>query len=120
METRLGRLWGEGEGLKGSGVDGPSPVLVEGANVSGPFGTVELEETATDMDGHAASAGGVGFVCLVVVLIVGRGVGHGVVDVGVIVVGLSVGVVPREESVCFVNLGRGGLLRRVGGLDDRL
>ena len=116
----MGRLRGEDEGLEGTGVDGPSPVLVEGANVSGPFGTVELEETATDMDGHAAYAGDVGFVCLVVVLNVGRGVGHGVVDVGVIVVGLSVGVVPREESASFVNLGRGGLLRRVGGLDDRL
>ena len=90
----MGRLRGESEWLKGAGVDGPCSILVEGAGVGGPLGAVKLEETAAGMDGHAASAGGVGLDNLVAFLSVGRGVGHVVVYARVIVVELSIGVVP--------------------------
>ena len=98
VEALLSRLRGEGKGLKGSHVDSPRSVLLEGASVRGSLSAMVLDKAPPDMQWHSALAGVVD--CVVVI---GRPRGGGchlwdfVVIFPFAVVG-TVGVVPWVEE----------------------
>ena len=122
----MGGLRGEGESLESARVDGPIPIVVEGACVGCTLGAVEPEEASADLGGHTAGTGvgDKGRVAVGGVVVRCRWssdvVGHCLILL--LLHTISVGIVPRVQCIRRGRLNRSwrrGWRRSAWGRDEK-